>query len=182
MYRIPAEHCKIRGTITLGLKNGEMLWILRDGSSSFTLHGNMDAGDYTVHIDLPHKSILNNFKVVLDEECELHVACVLAFLFFSRTNGRNCMPMNHAFLQIAKCSTKRRARRWPLKPTMTTVTKMQAITMFRDSHSFSFFTRSNTLTDTLQSATTTIALSACLRGLQSAARDRRRVECTKADT
>ena len=36
----------------------------------------MDAGDYTVHIDLPHKSILNNFKVVLDEECELRVACV----------------------------------------------------------------------------------------------------------
>ena len=79
MYRIPAEHCITSGTITLGLKNGEMLWIFRDGSSSFTLHENMDAGDYTVQIELPPKSTLNNFKVWLDEECELRVACVHAF-------------------------------------------------------------------------------------------------------
>ena len=59
----------------------------------------MDAGDYTVQVELPSYAKLTDFKVVLNEQCELPVACVHA-VAFSRTNGQNSLPMNHAFLQI----------------------------------------------------------------------------------
>ncbi len=50
-----------------------MLWF--SGLGSYTPHANMDAGDYTVQVELPSHAKLTDFKVVLNEQCELPVAC-----------------------------------------------------------------------------------------------------------
>lgn len=72
-----------------------MLWFTGH-DSYYTIHENMDAGDYTVHVELPSYAKLTDFKVVLNEQCELPVHAVA----FSRANGQHFLPMNHAFLQI----------------------------------------------------------------------------------
>ena len=65
-----------------------MLWFT--GHDSFyTPHENMDAGDYTVQVELPSYVKLTDFKVVLNEQCELPVARVHA-VSFSRTNVYKC--------------------------------------------------------------------------------------------